>query len=242
MLTTLGSVFGPRQKPFPAYPPPEALPVLDAIARRKGTPASPPVEPSTWGKQEVSRFALDLRSLFVVQALAGGLAINPSMPLLTAFRLAHPGTHDGFTVDLRVSDPRSGESRTLDAAQAMSDVGHMSHDRSSSFLMLSAMTLGLIQLEDRIKSAGLRDPSSPLLEFLRHARNAAAHGGFWAFSRSEPRNHAEFQDAVLEISMGGARLDSTLNLKRYADLLDAVADHFAPPSPAPSDFPLWSMT
>jgi hypothetical protein len=50
---------------------------------------------------------------------------------------------------------------------------------------------------------GLHDP---ILEFLRHTRNAVGHNGCWEFRNGEPRRPAVWRGFTLDASMHGDRL------------------------------------
>lgn len=92
-----------------------------------------------------------------------------------------------------------------------------------SFVMLFAVT----RLGDWIDKARLRDSASPVLEFIRHARNAAAHANVWSFNNSEPRHPAAFRKHVLDASMNGQRAfmgAGTISPGDFLDLMDDAHD------------------
>lgn len=50
------------------------------------------------------------------------------------------------------------------------------------------------------------DKSNPVHEFFRHVRNAASHGGKWAFMGHEPSRHAEWRSKVITNALNGQEL------------------------------------
>lgn len=72
-------------------------------------------------------------------------------------------------------------------------------------LMSVAALSGAATLWDMIDAAGLRDSSSPLLEFARHYRNACAHGDRWHFVGNEPRTAAELRGRPLHAGLHGSK-------------------------------------
>ncbi len=73
-----------------------------------------------------------------------------------------------------------------------------------NFLMESAGSL-LILAYEICKSKPWYD-KGPYLEFLRHCRHAAAHGGLFNFYKDEPKNPANWGPFRLERSLQGTRL------------------------------------
>ncbi|KNH21171.1 hypothetical protein ACU18_03315 [Arthrobacter sp. ZBG10] len=82
------------------------------------------------------------------------------------------------------------------------------------------------RLADDLDQLGLRDSSSPVLEFLRHLRNAAAHGNRWHFVGQEPKFPAKLRSIELDSSMHGttALYSGTVGPGDFFDLLDDVRD------------------
>ncbi len=67
----------------------------------------------------------------------------------------------------------------------------------------------------------------PVLEFLRHVRNAVSHGNRWHFKNGEPRRPASFGTLVLNDSLDGVDgvLFEFLSTGDVFQLLDEVAAH-----------------
>jgi hypothetical protein len=82
------------------------------------------------------------------------------------------------------------------------------------------------RLEDDLLTLGLRSKNSPLFEFLRHLRNAAAHGNRWHFTGQEPKHPAQLRSIALDSSMHGtiAIYSGTVAPGDFFDLLDDLRD------------------
>lgn len=65
--------------------------------------------------------------------------------------------------------------------------------------------------------------SSKALEFLRHARNAAAYNGYWHLLNGEPRRPAEWRGLVLSASDHGSALLKLFDQPGSLELGDPVA-------------------
>ena len=74
----------------------------------------------------------------------------------------------------------------------------------STFVMKSASNV-LILAHEVCKDNPHKD-SSPIWEFLRHCRNAAAHGGFFTFLHGEPRRPARWGKLEIDSSLQGVPL------------------------------------
>jgi hypothetical protein len=70
-------------------------------------------------------------------------------------------------------------------------------------LLVGALSAVIVAVEDEMKRAKLRDRTKPEREFLRHLRNACAHGNTFYFTKGEPRAAASFKGFVLDASMHG---------------------------------------
>lgn len=82
-------------------------------------------------------------------------------------------------------------------------------------------------LGDLVDDLGLRDKQVPLMEFLRHLRNACAHGNRWHFQGSEPKQTAACRALVLGKELHGTRaIWGSLGPAEYLDFLDDLATHF----------------
>ena len=83
-----------------------------------------------------------------------------------------------------------------------------------------------VKLGDEVAKAGLIQPNVPLLQFVRHLRNASAHNNRWKFRAGEPRYPSQFRGFMLDASMHGqAVFLDYLSVGDFLDLLDDVAAH-----------------
>lgn len=73
---------------------------------------------------------------------------------------------------------------------------------------------------EAIRQAGT---STKATEFLRHARNAAAHNGCWHLLNGEPRRPAEWRGLVLSTSDHGTSLLSLFDQPGSLELGDPIA-------------------
>lgn len=90
-----------------------------------------------------------------------------------------------------------------------------------AFSMMYIMT----RIGDDMDRLGLRDRQQPLLEYVRHLRNAAAHGNRWNFNKGEPRNAARHREHLLSKSMHGqTALFGTVGPGEFLDLLDDLTE------------------
>lgn len=92
-------------------------------------------------------------------------------------------------------------------------------------LLIGALSSVIVAVEDELKRAGLRDKSKPDREFLRHLRNACAHGNTLHFTNGEPKNPASFKTFVLDTSMHGRAevLFDYIGPGDVCDLLESIA-------------------
>ena len=73
----------------------------------------------------------------------------------------------------------------------------------------------------------LGEVRAPILEFLRHLRNAVSHGNRWHFRNGEPRRPASFGSFVLDAGLDGTDgvLFEFLSTGDVFQLMDDVAEH-----------------
>ncbi|RNF84484.1 hypothetical protein EER27_08945 [Lysobacter psychrotolerans] len=73
---------------------------------------------------------------------------------------------------------------------------------------------------EAIRQAGT---STGAIEFLRHARNAADHNGYWRLLNGEPRRPAEWRGLVLSASDHGTALLRLFDQPGSLELGDPIA-------------------
>jgi hypothetical protein len=92
-----------------------------------------------------------------------------------------------------------------------------------------------IRLGDELKDTGLHDSSVPLLEFVRHTRNGAAHGNQFNLQHGEPRRQAEMRSIAITPSLHGQRVFfDTLGPGDFLDMLDEVVAYLRALTQPPS--------
>ena len=82
----------------------------------------------------------------------------------------------------------------------------------------------LVQLADAMHKHGMQKSHShvPESEFLRHVRNAIAHGGRFHFVGSEPKHPAKVRHIAITADMQGASVWGVLGTGDSMDLLDDI--------------------
>ena len=87
-----------------------------------------------------------------------------------------------------------------------------------------------VSLGDLVVPNAAYDPANPLHSFVRHYRNACAHGDRWEFRRDSLDRGARFMDIEVGYSMNGSRATNSVSPLRHVQLLQAVSDEFGPPA------------
>ena len=96
-------------------------------------------------------------------------------------------------------------------------------------LLSISMLHGATRIGDMISQRGPYPHDVPLLQFVRHFRNACAHGDRWNFVGNEPKHHAACRDTVLSASLHGQRATlTTVSPRRYVEFLDDISNYFVP--------------
>lgn len=103
-------------------------------------------------------------------------------------------------------------------------------------LFAIGMLLGATRLGNMIERRGiLNDTGMPLLQFVKHFRNACAHGDRWHFI-GPIKYPASCRDITLTDDLHGKRAMMDVVAPRlYVDFLDDISNHFVPgrvPPPA----------
>jgi hypothetical protein len=149
---------------------------------------------------------------------------DPRLPLWDVYRDLYEMTPDA-PINIRRHDgtKHSGERiHDVFVKAAATPGGGLGGD-----LLAFASMHGATRLGDAIERVGPRDWHSPLLEFVRHFRNACAHGNRWHFTNKEPRNRAELRGRAVTADLHGSRaVPNWVAPGDYLDMLDDVATHF----------------
>jgi hypothetical protein len=173
--------------------------------------------------KELAGRADHYKTTFVGLQLALIPLLHPNGYIEAALR--HMGTDPGSPLEVDRADGTTASSMPinywLERARQNNGVGFGLRDDTLAFAAMFIVT----RLEDDLQQLGLRNPHSPALEFLRHIRNAAAHGNRWHFRGQEPRNPAKLRNIELDPSLHDApAYNGTVGPGDFLDLLDDVRD------------------
>ncbi|UOB11336.1 hypothetical protein MQE23_20680 [Streptomyces sp. HP-A2021] len=176
--------------------------------------------------ERIAQVADELKIGFCGLNLAILPLADPRQPLMAIYRDLYEQTVNSPLVVYRNDGtPHSAERLTDTFAMASSTPGA---GLGEDLLNFAAMH-GATRLGDAIERAGLRDRTNPLLEFVRHFRNASAHGNRWHFRNGEPRQPAACRGITLTAALHGSKASGgVVGAGDYLDMLDDVAAHFRP--------------
>jgi hypothetical protein len=130
----------------------------------------------------------------------------------------------------RIGDPRRHETLRLYSKALGGYLGASFEEASRSIasdaplerlMRTMAVAAGDLLILAHAATETYRD-QGPLWEFLRHCRNAAAHGGRFNFNQAEPRRLAEWRGFRIERSMQGNPLIDTPGLRGFLDKGDPI--------------------
>ncbi len=170
----------------------------------------------------------ELKVLFLGISLLTPALLHPARPGLD-WLLDLNGVPRGgdLPFDLK-HHPGDAEALVFSAKEVFAAAAALRGEIVAKDLLALTMSHGAIRLGDMIQVAGLRDSSSPLLEFARHFRNACAHGDRWHFRGQEPIYRAACREVVLSRQLYGQRATFvTISPRLYIEFLDDLAAHFA---------------
>lgn len=174
--------------------------------------------------KELAGRAEDYKTTFIGLQLALIPLLHPAGYIEEAFK--HIGTDPEGPLNVVRADGTTASSMPisywLQRARQDNGGGFGLRDDTLAFTAMFIVT----RLEDDLLQLGLRNPQSPVLEFLRHTRNAAAHGNRWHFRGQEPKNQARLRNIELDDSFHGqsALYAGTVGPGDFLDLLDDVRD------------------
>lgn len=204
-------------------------------------PAAPPTTTPP-SREDIAVRAQEWKVLFLAQNLGMESMFRPELPLLqTSLRTANlpsdgdfpvhlmHGTHDG-------DGPR--ERWEFSARQILTAATTLRGDILRDY-MSTAMLGAAVRLNDMVKMGGFHSYDEPLLEFLRHYRNACAHGDRWHFTNKEPSNEARCRDVHIKRDMHDQRATwNTISPRLHVEFLDDITNYFVPgliPAPRRAD-------
>ncbi len=120
---------------------------------------------------------------------------------------------------LQLAEIKNGLSKILGPLELKSEfqsnnitveIDEIAHDLANNILYLIPYTIlsacSLFILAHEISKGKPWHDKGPLWEFLRHCRNASAHGGFFNLKSDEPRRPAEWGSFRIEATLQGTPL------------------------------------
>ncbi|MFF4475411.1 hypothetical protein ACFYZ3_38410 [Streptomyces sp. NPDC001599] len=172
----------------------------------------------------IAQMAKEFKIAFSGFSLAIVPLADPRLPLVGIFQSLYEQSADSPLIIRRQDGTEHSSQRIFDVfANAAKIPGAGLRGDLLAFMVMH----GVARIGDAIDQARLRDPSSPLLEFTRHLRNACAHGNRWHFRGTEPRFPAALRARSIDSSLHGSQaVNGWLGPGDYLDLLDDLADHF----------------
>ena len=192
--------------------------------------AGRPKGASVTTRLEIADLAERHEGLHLALAMAWGLILHPAHPLAEISAQYLTGGAAGEVVPMNLRDspddpnPIELDSRVIFERAAASAAGI---PKAKIRVLSIGMAAAVTHLGDEVKAAKLHDFDDPLLEFLRHFRNAVAHGDRWDFQGDEPRNDAYFGDIVLSPTLHGQHATfDTVGPKSFVRFLQAIQHHF----------------
>jgi hypothetical protein len=174
--------------------------------------------------ERIATLAEELKAAYAGLNLAVVTLADPRLPLWPVWRDVYEMTPDAPLIIRRQDGTQHSGERVYDvlARAAAIPGGGLRGDLLSFVCMHGATRIG-----DQIKEAGLRDKDNPLLEFVRHFRNACAHGNRWHFTNNEPRYPAALRGRAVTAAMHGSRAaPDWVGPGDYLDMLDDLITHF----------------
>lgn len=167
------------------------------------------------------------RVLHVTHEVTADAMMSPDQPLLHwhVSRYAPDASGDG-PIDI----PGEGE-KTLrfSARETLTAIQRTGHEDLRNDIIATGMILGTLRLADAVDKGGYHLYDEPLLEFLRHYRNACAHGGRWRMSVSKKHGWSKAALRGLELHPdldGELAVLGTVDRATHLHLLEDVAAYF----------------
>ena len=187
--------------------------------------------------QDIANKALELRTVFLGLTNSIPALLSPDLPIFRYLcSVVQPGsaftTVSDFPSHLRHrdSDP---EALVFSTREVFTQLATIEHKTMWEDLLPAAMLLGTVRIGDTILDATnyTQISGDPMIQFVRHFRNACAHGDRWSFRQGQPDNPAAFGGVVLSNTLNGKRATfETVSPRLYVELLEAIANFFVPNS------------
>lgn len=167
------------------------------------------------------------RVLHVTHEVTADAMMSPDKPLLHWHLSRFPPDSSGDgPIDIPGPDDTTLRFSATEALTAIQRTGHedLRHD-----IIATGMILGALRLADAVKKGGYHLYDEPLLEFLRHYRNACAHGGRWHIAVSKKHGWKKAALRGLELNPdldGEVAVLGTIDRATHLHLLEDVAAYF----------------
>lgn len=191
--------------------------------------------------QDIANKALELRTVFLGLTSSIPAMLSPDLPifryLCSVVQPRSPFTSaSDYPSNLRHgdSDPEALVFSTRDVFTRLAEI---KHETMWEDLLPAAMLLGTVRVGDMILDANNYEQISgdPMIQFVRHFRNACAHGDRWSFHQGQPDKPAVFRGVALSNSLNGQRATfETVTPRLYVELLEEIANYFVPNSTSPT--------
>lgn len=185
-------------------------------------------------RSDIADLAERYEGLIPALSITWPLILHPAHPLaeIAAIYLVDGGPGDDLPFELKDA-PGDPEPIVLSSKQVFERVAASAAETPTAEVRVLSvgMAAAAIHIHDEIKAAGFHCYRDPFLEFLRHFRNACAHGDRWTFTKKEPSNEAHFGDLIVGKELEGRRATfETVGPKTFILLLRAVQGYFRQPS------------
>jgi len=178
---------------------------------------------------ELAAHILGFQTSVVVVSLALPIMVDPRRPLIDYYAWLNSSTR-AEAESMPVQLTRADGTARVDSVGAWLRRAADDQGRGLGLgedLVAFATIYATTRIGDEVDRLQLRDETSPLMEFLRHLRNACAHGNRWYFTGTEPKNPAVWRHLTVEPAWHGQRaMYGTLGPAEYLDLLDDLAGRF----------------
>lgn len=167
------------------------------------------------------------RVLHVTHEVTADAMMSPDQPLLHWHLSRFPPDVSGDgPIDIPGPDDTTLRFSARETLTAIQRTGHedLRHD-----IIATGMILGALRLADAVEKGGYHLYDEPLLEFLRHYRNACAHGGRWRIPVSKKHGWKKAALRGLELHPdldGEVAVLGTVDRATHLHLLEDVASYF----------------
>lgn len=167
------------------------------------------------------------RVLHVSHEVAADAMMSPDQPLLHWHLSRFPPDPSG---DAPIDIPGPGDTTLrFSARETLTAIQRTGHEDLRHDIIATGMILGTLRLADAVEKGGYHLYDEPLLEFLRHYRNACAHGGRWRMkvSKTHGWNKAALRGLELHPDLDGeVAVLGTVDRAMHLHLLEDVASYF----------------